>query len=95
MTAAYEAVRRGHKVTLFEREKTAGGQLRFASKSPFKKAYEEWGAWLASQVKKMGVTLHTGTDVTDRMVEEGKPDGVILATGGEKIKPDKIGRAHV
>ncbi len=91
LTAAYEAVRRGHKVTLFEREKTAGGQLRFASKSPSKKAYEEWGAWLASQVKKMGVTLRTGTDVTDRMVEEGKPDGVILATGGEKIKPDITG----
>ena len=88
LTAAYEAARRGHKVTLFEREKTAGGQLRFASKSPSKKAYEEWGTWLASQVKKMGVTLRTGTDVTDRMIEEGKPDAVILATGGEKIKPD-------
>jgi 2,4-dienoyl-CoA reductase-like NADH-dependent reductase (Old Yellow Enzyme family)/thioredoxin reductase len=88
LTAAYEAARRGHKVTLFEREKTPGGQLRFASKAPFKKAYEEWGAWLAIQVKKMGVIVRTGTDVTDRMVEEGKPDGVILATGGEKIKLD-------
>jgi 2,4-dienoyl-CoA reductase-like NADH-dependent reductase (Old Yellow Enzyme family)/thioredoxin reductase len=88
LTAAYEAARRGHKVTLFEKEKTAGGQLRFVSKSPFKKAYEEWGTWLASQVKKMGVIVRTGTDVTERMVEEGKPDGVILATGGEKIKPD-------
>ena len=91
LTAAYEAARRGHKVTLFEREKIAGGQLRFASKSPSKKAYEEWGAWLAAQVKKIGVTLRTGTDVTDRMIEEGKPDAVILATGGEKIKPDISG----
>jgi NADPH-dependent 2,4-dienoyl-CoA reductase/sulfur reductase-like enzyme len=88
LTAAYEAARRGHKVTLFEREKTTGGQLRFASKSPSKKAYEEWGTWLASQVQKMGVNVRTSTDVTDRMVEEGKPDGVILAPGGEKIKPD-------
>ena len=91
LTAAYEAARRGHKVTLFEREKTAGGQLRFASRSPSKKAYEEWGAWLAAQVKKIGVTLRTATDVTDRMIEEGKPDAVILATGGEKIKPDISG----
>ena len=87
LTAAYEAARRGHKVTLFEREKTAGGQLRFASKSPFKSAYEEWGTWLISQVKKMGVSLRTGTEVTGRMIEEGKPDAVILATGGERIMP--------
>ena len=91
LTAAYEAARRGHKVTLFEREKTAGGQLRFASKSPSKEAYEEWGDWLAAQVKKIGVTLRTGTDATDRMIEEGKPDAVILATGGEKIEPDITG----
>jgi 2,4-dienoyl-CoA reductase-like NADH-dependent reductase (Old Yellow Enzyme family)/thioredoxin reductase len=91
LTAAYEAARRGHKVTLFERERTAGGQLCFASKSPSKKAYEEWGDWLAAQVKKIGVTLRTGTDATDRMIEEGKPDAVILATGGEKIKPDITG----
>ena len=88
LTAAYEAARRGHKVTLFEREETMGGQLRFASKSPSKKAYSEWGVWLGSQVKKMGVILRKGTDVTDRMIEEGKPDAVILATGGEKIIPD-------
>jgi 2,4-dienoyl-CoA reductase-like NADH-dependent reductase (Old Yellow Enzyme family)/thioredoxin reductase len=88
LTAAYEAARLGHKVTLFEKERTTGGQLRFASKSPFKKAYEEWGVWLASQVKKMGVILRTGTGVTDRMIEEGRPDAVILAIGGEKIIPD-------
>jgi len=87
LTAAYEAARLGHKVTLFEKDAETGGQLRFACKSPFKGLYGEWGVWLTSQVKKMGVQLLTGTEVTDRMIGDGKPDAVILATGGEKIMP--------
>ena len=35
----------------------------------------------------MGVSLRTGVEVTDRMIEEGTPDVVIVATGGEKIMP--------
>mgnify|MGYP001117784911 CR=1 FL=1 len=88
LTAAYEAARLGHKVTLFEKERTTGGQVRFASKSPFKKAYEEWGGWLTAQAKKMGATIRTGTEVTERMIGDEKPDVVILAIGGEKIIPD-------
>ena len=87
LTAAYEAARLGHPVTLFEKEEATGGQLRFACKSPFKSAYGEWGTWLTAQAKKIGVKILTGTEVTDRMIEEGNPEAVILATGGEKIVP--------
>jgi 2,4-dienoyl-CoA reductase-like NADH-dependent reductase (Old Yellow Enzyme family)/thioredoxin reductase len=87
LTAAYEAARLGHQVTLFEKEEATGGQLRFACKSPFKGAYGEWGTWLTAQAKKIGVKILTGTEVTDRMIEEGNPEAVILATGGEKIVP--------
>ncbi len=88
LTAAYEAARLGHKVTLFEKEAETGGQLRFASKSPFKDHYGTWASWLTSQVKKMGVILRTGTEVTESMLSEGNPDAVILASGGKQIKPD-------
>lgn len=87
LTAAYEAARLGHKVTLFEKEAVTGGQLRFACKSPFKRAYGEWGIWLTAQAKKIGAKILTDTEVTDRMIEEGNPEAVILATGGEKIVP--------
>jgi NADPH-dependent 2,4-dienoyl-CoA reductase/sulfur reductase-like enzyme len=87
LTAAYEAARLGHKVTLFEKEEATGGQLRFACKSPFKSAHGEWGTWLTAQAKKIGVKILTSTAVTDRMIEEGNPEAVILATGGEKIVP--------
>jgi len=88
LTAAYEAARLGHTVTLFEKGDETGGQLRFASKSPFKDHYGTWASWLTSQVKKMGVTVRTNTEVTEGMISDGNPEVVILASGGEQIKPD-------
>jgi len=88
LTAAYEAARLGHKVTLYEKEEETGGQLRFASQAPYKDQYGIWASWLTSQAKKIGVIMWTGTEVTERMISEGNPEVVILATGGEQIKPD-------
>jgi len=88
LTAAMEAARLGHRVDLFEKEKDWGGQLRYAGKPPFKSVYQEWGEWLGAQAKKMGVTLHPGVEVTEKMIRDGNPEAVILALGGEKIVPD-------
>jgi 2,4-dienoyl-CoA reductase-like NADH-dependent reductase (Old Yellow Enzyme family)/thioredoxin reductase len=87
LTAAYEAARLGHKVTLFEKEEETGGQLSLASKAPFKDQYRVWASWLTSQAKKMGVIVRTGIGMTESMISEGDPEVVILATGGEQIKP--------
>ena len=88
LTAAYEAARLGHQVTLFDKEEETGGQLRFASKAPFKDQYGAWASWLTAQVKKMGVIVHSGIEVTESMISEKNPEVVILASGGEQIKPD-------
>ena len=88
MTAAIEAGRLGHQVDLYEMESACGGQLRYAGKPPFKRVYEEWGAWLETQVKKAGVRVHRGMRVEEKMIQEGNPEAVILAGGGEKITPD-------
>ena len=87
LTAAYEAARLGHKVTLFEKETEIGGQVRYAAQVPFKDAYGEWIRRLASKAVKLGADIKTGTKVTDGMIIENKPDVVILATGGEEIIP--------
>lgn len=87
LTAADEAARLGHSVTLFEKEAVAGGQLRYASQAPEKHVYGDWIDWLIGQVKAKGVEILTETRVTERMLEEGRPEAVILATGGEKIVP--------
>jgi len=62
--------------------------LRYAGKPPFKSVYAEWGAWLGAQVKKLGVHVHPGVEVTEKLIKEGNPEAVILAGGGEKIVPD-------
>jgi 2,4-dienoyl-CoA reductase-like NADH-dependent reductase (Old Yellow Enzyme family)/thioredoxin reductase len=97
LTAAYEAGRLGHDVTLFEKEIAAGGQLRYASKAPFKKIYGEWGEWLEKQARKMGIKIQTGTEITEAMISKERPEAVILAGGGEKISLEVpgIGLPHV
>jgi 2,4-dienoyl-CoA reductase-like NADH-dependent reductase (Old Yellow Enzyme family)/thioredoxin reductase len=87
LTAAYEAAKLGHRVSLFEKEEKMGGQIRFACKTPHKEIYGDWIAWLAIQVEKAGVEIHTKTMVMDGMVKNNHPDAVILAVGGEKIIP--------
>jgi NADPH-dependent 2,4-dienoyl-CoA reductase/sulfur reductase-like enzyme len=87
LTAAFEAARLGHTVTLFEKEQELGGQIRYARIPPHKELYGEWIDWLIKQVKGASVTIKTGTEVTEAMLRTGKPEYVILATGGEKIIP--------
>jgi len=91
LTAAFEAARLGHKVTLFEKEQELGGQIRYARIPPHKEIYGEWIDWLIRQVQGAGVAIKTGTEVTEAMLRKGKPEYVILATGGEKIIPKIAG----
>jgi 2,4-dienoyl-CoA reductase-like NADH-dependent reductase (Old Yellow Enzyme family)/thioredoxin reductase len=94
LTAAQEANRLGHDVTLFEKEDLPGGNILFACKAPHKEIYLDWIQWLARQVKQSGVAIQTGTTVTPDMLAEGNPEAVILATGGEKIIPPIPGIDH-
>jgi pyruvate/2-oxoglutarate dehydrogenase complex dihydrolipoamide dehydrogenase (E3) component len=87
LTAAFEANRLGHQVTLFEKEPIPGGNLLYACKAPHKQIYGDWIQWLIGQVKKAGIEIHTNTCVTDQMLDETAPDAVIVATGGQKIVP--------
>lgn len=87
LTAAFEAKRLGHEVTLFEKEPQAGGNIRYACKAPHKEVYGEWIDWLIRQVEKAGVTIRTGTPMTGEMLAAGHPDAVIVAVGGDKIVP--------
>jgi NADPH-dependent 2,4-dienoyl-CoA reductase/sulfur reductase-like enzyme len=75
-------------VSLFEKEERPGGNLFYASQAPFKQVYGEWISWLISQVEKTGVRIQTGTCVTEKMIDDGSPDVVVLAAGGEKATPD-------
>ncbi len=91
LTAAYEASRLGHEVTVFEREADAGGQLLYAARPPFKQVYGSWITWLEGQVRRSGVDVRTGVTLDAETIERGSPDFVVIATGGEKIVPGIAG----
>lgn len=91
LIAASEACRLGHQVTLFEKKKILGGQIRYAQVPPHKEIYGEWIDWQIGQVEKSQVDVRKETEVTEALLKDGKPDFVIVATGGEKLVPPIAG----
>ena len=83
LTAASEAARLGHRVTLFERESRTGGNVRYAAMAPHKDVYDRYIRTLAAKCSKQGVAIKTGVEVTEAMIEQGKPDVVVLAIGAD------------
>ena len=88
MQAAIVAARRGHKVTLFEKDAKLGGLLRVAALPPFKGDIVPWMDYLDNRVKRAGVQVRLNTDATGEIVTKLRPDAVVIATGGTPAMPD-------
>ena len=88
MEAAMIAAMRGHKVTLYEKGSKLGGRLLIASIPPYKDELSVLARSLAVRTQKAGVEIKLNTEVGSKMIEEAKPDVVILATGTVPIIPD-------
>ena len=85
--AAYVASRRGHKVTVYEASDHLGGQFRIASYAPAKQLLTGPLRFWTQEGRKYGVEYVMNTPVTKELIEEKKPDVVILATGSRQIRP--------
>lgn len=88
MEAAGIAALRGHKVTLFEKEKELGGQLRIASILPVKADIKKLVDFLSKQIKKLDVKVELGKEIHLETIGKIKPDAVIVATGATPLIPD-------
>ncbi len=88
MEAARASALRGHEVTLVERQNHLGGQLRLAATPPGRKSFLSLIRWYRVQLKKAGVRVLLGREVTPGMIQDLSPDWVILATGGIPLVPD-------
>jgi len=86
MEAARVAALRGHDVILYEREKELGGQVNLAAKLPGREEVGSVARWLEIQIKKLGVKVVIEKEVTPEVVEELKPDAVVVATGAKYVK---------
>ncbi len=97
LTAACEAARLGHKVSLFDENNEFGGQVRLAAQAPFKQAYGNWINKLAAKAERLGAEVNMGVRMTADKILAGKPDLVIMATGGENMVPpiDGVDQSNV
>jgi 2,4-dienoyl-CoA reductase-like NADH-dependent reductase (Old Yellow Enzyme family)/thioredoxin reductase len=83
LEAARVAAERGHQVSLFERDHELGGQLRPTIRLPWRRDLERWLEWSKREVERAGVAIHLGTDVSTELIEQLRPDVVLLATGAD------------
>lgn len=86
LRAALVAAQRGHEVTLYEKEKELGGQLRWIIKAS---TYREWGSivgWLVTQLERTSATVKLDTEASaDQLLAEGY-DAVVVATGSVPLR---------
>ncbi len=87
LQAAIAAARNGHAVTVYEKERHAGGQVRLAASVPNR---AELGDMIRNQLtecRRLGVTIEYGVSVWPGLVAEQQPDHVIIAMGAEPQRP--------
>ncbi|MBI2832358.1 MAG: FAD-dependent oxidoreductase [Chloroflexi bacterium] len=88
MEAARVATLRGHDVTLYEKGLELGGQLLVAHMPSSRRGIQALTGYLKSQVRKLGIKVELGKDVTPELIAEVKPDAVIVATGVIPFLPE-------
>lgn len=88
MEAARVSALRGHLVTLYEKDEKLGGQLTLASRPPLKSHLEKLTHYLETQVRKAGISIETGKEVTPALIDAVKPEAIILASGITPFIPE-------
>jgi thioredoxin reductase len=88
MYAAMTAAKRGHDVTLYEKEAKLGGQLSHTEFASFKWPLADFKNYLELQCRKAGVKILLNTFATKEMLEKVHYDDVIVAVGATFEKAD-------
>ena len=81
MKAAETLAKRGHGVTLVEKEERLGGQVDLILKTPGRDEFGWITRDLETQMRKAGVDVRLSTEATPDLVREVASDGVIVASG--------------
>ncbi len=87
LQAAIAAARSGHRVTVYEKERHAGGQVRLAASVPNRAEFGDLVRNQITECRRLGVTIEYGISVGPELIAEKRPDRVIVATGAEPQRP--------
>jgi len=93
MEAARIAKLRGHRVSLYEREKKLSGQLNLAIIPPHKEELKNILDYLDHQMRNLKIPVKLGVKVDADLILKVKPDVVIIATGSKPALPSFEGPA--
>ena len=91
MEAARTAAFRGHKVSLYEKNKELGGNLIPGGSHSFKKEVRELNVWYQNELKNLPIELHMSETITAGQLREMNADVIILATGSVPVMPRVTG----
>lgn len=80
METARVAALRGHKVTIYEKDRRLGGSMILAS--VLNPEIEKFVTYMRSQIRKLPIDVKTGKEQTIALLEQMKPEVVVLASGG-------------
>jgi 2,4-dienoyl-CoA reductase-like NADH-dependent reductase (Old Yellow Enzyme family)/thioredoxin reductase len=94
LEAARVAVLRGHQVTIYEKEKELGGQIRVGRVPPHRDELGKVTDYLIRQVQKLEIPIKLGKKITPAMMDRLNADAIVLATGAMPLTPKIKGTRH-
>ncbi len=87
MEVAIVAAQRGHRVKLYEKESSLGGQFLLAAQVPHKEEFADCIHAMKTQMERAGVEVYLNIPVTPEFIKGEDPEIVVLATGAVPIIP--------
>jgi 2,4-dienoyl-CoA reductase (NADPH2) len=87
LQAAIAAARNGHHVTVYEQSPAAGGQVRLAASVPNRAEFGDLVRNQLAECHRLGVQINYDSGVWPGLVEEKRPDTIIVATGARPARP--------
>lgn len=87
LQAAITAEERGHKVTLVEKSGVLGGTLNFTDDDEDKFDLRNFKNLLIREAKASGADIRLNTECNLALIEQLKPDEIIIAVGASPVKP--------
>ena len=90
LTAAQTLAMRGFDVSVYEKAEKPGGQVITAAECHLKDKLYWCIEDLMTAARKAGAQLHLGTELSAQQIADADPWGVVVATGGEPLRPRSI-----
>ena len=97
LESARVAALRGHDVTLYEKKSGVGGQVSMGRVPPNRSELGKVTDYLARQVRKLGIKMELGKNITRETMKNIDAEVIVLATGAVPLVPDIEGvdKRHV